>query len=58
MSKVRFSEAFEEWYTDEDECELQDGQIKEIAGRKGIDRKYGVYVELELEVSDVRNYVS
>ena len=74
IDKARFFEAFEKWYKsknkdvddDEDgdesrhhnECELQDGQIKEIAGRKGIDRKYGVYVELELEVTDVGNYVS
>ena len=58
MDTARLFELFDDWYKDFDESLMSEEKLAEVAGRKGVDRKYGVYVELDLEVKDVGHYVS
>ena len=58
MDTARLFELFDDWYKDFDESLMSEEKMAEVAGRKGVDRKYGVYVELDLEVKDVGHYVS
>ena len=58
MDNAQLFKLFDDWYKDVDESLISEEKVAETAGRKGVDRKHGVYVELDLEVKELGFYVS